>query len=95
MATKAQKVPKIAPVATFGKDVETGDFVKRGRGRPSNQVIAAEKELNGIMRQKVFRITKAQDIRLKEFCAHTDMTIQEVVIAGIELVFKDKGLPEF
>jgi len=95
MATKAQKAPKPLPIATFSKDIETGDFVKRGPGRPSNQAIAAETELNGAMRQKVFRVTKAQDIRLKEFCAHTDMTIQEVVIAGIEMVFKDKGLGNF
>jgi hypothetical protein len=95
MAKKAVKTPKPAPIATFAPDVESGDSVKRGPGRPSNKVIAAEMELNGEMRQKVFRLTKAQERRLKEFCAHSDMTIQEVVLEGINLVFKAKGLPEF
>jgi len=95
MATKAAKAQKPAPIATFGKDIETGEFVKRKVGRPSNQAIAAEIELNGAMRQKVFRVTKAQDIRLKEFCAHTDLSIQDVVIEGIKMVFKSKGLPDF
>lgn len=92
MATKA---PKQLPISTFKQSVETGDFVKRGPGRPTNAAIAAEIELNGAMRQKVFRLTKAQERRLKEFCAHTDMSIQEVVMEGINLVFKSKGLPEF
>lgn len=92
MATKAQKP---APISTFSQDIATGEFVKRGPGRPSNKIIAAEKELNGDMRQKVFRLTKAQERRLKEFCAHTDMTIQDVVLEGIGMVFKSKGLPEF
>lgn len=45
------------------------------------------------MRQKVFRVTPAQDRKLKEFCAHSDMSIQDVVITGINLVLKAKGLP--
>lgn len=95
MATKLQKLPKAAPIATFSRDVESGEFVKRRVGRPSKEAIAAEMALNGAMRQKVFRVTKAQDIKLKEFCAHTDMNIQDVVLEGINMVFKSKGLPEF
>jgi len=45
------------------------------------------------MRQKVFRVNAAQDRKLKEFCAHSDMTIQDVVIEGINLVLKSRGLP--
>lgn len=44
-------------------------------------------------RQKVFRLTPAQDRKLKEYCAHSDTTIQDVVIQGINLVLKSKGLP--
>lgn len=95
MATKAQKTPKPVPIATFARDVESGEFVKRRVGRPSKEAIAAEMELNGAMRQKVFRLTKAQDIKLKEFCAHTDLNIQDVVLEGINMVFKSKGLPDF
>lgn len=46
------------------------------------------------MRQKVFRLTPAQDRRLKEFCAHSDLTIQDVVTEGINLVLKQRGLPQ-
>lgn len=45
------------------------------------------------MRQKVFRLMPAQDRLLKEFCAHQDLTIQDVVLEGINLVFKQRGLP--
>lgn len=44
------------------------------------------------MRQKVFRLTPAQDRQLKEFCAHQDLTIQDVVLDGIKQVFKERGL---
>jgi hypothetical protein len=44
------------------------------------------------MRQKVFRLTPAQDRLLKEFCAHQDLTIQDVVLDGIKQVFKKRGL---
>ena len=44
-------------------------------------------------RQKVFRLTPAQDRKLKEYCAHSDTTIQDVVIEGINMVLKSKGLP--
>jgi hypothetical protein len=45
------------------------------------------------MRQKVFRVSPAQDRKIKEFCAHSDMTIQDVVMEGINLVLKARGLP--
>lgn len=45
------------------------------------------------MRQKVFRLTPTQDRRLKEFCARTDMSIQDVVLEGIEAVLASKGYP--
>ena len=44
-------------------------------------------------RQKVFRLTPAQDRKLKEYCAHSDTTIQDVVIEGLNMVLKSKGLP--
>lgn len=44
-------------------------------------------------RQKVFRLTPAQDRELKKYCAHSDTTIQDVVIEGINMVLKSKGLP--
>lgn len=45
------------------------------------------------LRQKVFRVTPAQDRKIKEFCAHSDMTVQDLVLEGINLVLKTKGLP--
>ena len=45
------------------------------------------------MRQKVFRLTPTQDRRLKEFCARTDMSIQDVVLEGIDAVLAAKGYP--
>lgn len=46
-------------------------------------------------RQKVFRITLAQEVRLKEYCAHNHTTIQDAVLDGINMLFKSKGLPPF
>lgn len=43
------------------------------------------------MRQKVFRLTPAQDRHLKEFCARTDMSIQDVVLDGIDMLLVSKG----
>lgn len=45
------------------------------------------------MEQKVFRLTPAQAQKLREFCAHTNTTLQDVVVEGINLVLKSKGLP--
>lgn len=45
------------------------------------------------MRQKVFRLAPAQDRQLKEFCARTDMSIQDVVLEGIDMVLASKGFP--
>lgn len=44
-------------------------------------------------RQKVFRITLAQEVRLKEYCAHNHTTIQDAVLEGLNMLFKAKGLP--
>jgi len=45
------------------------------------------------LRQKVFRLTPAQDRKLKEYCAQHDATMQDVVIEGINMVLQSKGLP--
>jgi len=45
------------------------------------------------MRQKVFRLTPAQDRHLKEFCARTDKSIQDVVLEGIDSVLAANGFP--
>lgn len=43
------------------------------------------------MRQKVFRLTPAQDRHLKEFCARTDTSIQNVVLEGVDAVLAANG----
>lgn len=45
------------------------------------------------MRQKVFRLTPIQDRQLKEFCARTDLSIQEVVLDGIDKILASRGFP--
>lgn len=75
---------KPAPLATFAKPVKAAI----GADRPAAETPSPDK-----MRQKVFRVNAAQDRKLKEFCAHSDMTIQDVVIEGINLVLKSRGLP--
>ncbi len=45
------------------------------------------------VQQKVFRLTKSQARALKKFCADSDMTMQDVVMEGIRLVMKSRGLP--
>jgi hypothetical protein len=45
------------------------------------------------VQQKVFRLTKSQARALKKFCADSDMTMQDVVLEGINMVLKSRGLP--
>jgi hypothetical protein len=44
--------------------------------------------------QKVFVLTPEQNRQLRAYCVDADTTIQAVVIEGINLVLKSKGLPE-
>lgn len=44
-------------------------------------------------RQKVFRVTPTQERDLKKRCADLDTTIQDLVMEGINMVLKAKGLP--
>lgn len=60
----------------------------------STPAVSAPSATDDKLRQKVFRLTPAQDRRLKEFCAHSDMSIQDVVLQGLSLVLKGRGLPE-
>lgn len=78
MATK-----KAAPLSTFAS-------VAPKASTPAMPELAVSDEK---LRQKVFRLTPAQDRRLKEFCAHSDMSIQDVVLHGLDLVMKERGLP--
>lgn len=60
----------------------------------SSSVASADNEdTQEKMRQKVFRLAPAQDRQLKEFCARTDMSIQDVVLEGIDMVLASKGFP--
>jgi hypothetical protein len=77
---------KPAPLSTFANKPAAVPVASK----PADQVAIAEGEK---LRQKVFRVTPAQDRKLKEFCAHSDMSIQDVVLEGINLVLKAKGLP--
>lgn len=45
------------------------------------------------LRQKVFRLNPDQDRALKQYCAASDTTIQDLVVEGINMVLKSKGLP--
>lgn len=46
------------------------------------------------MKQKVFRLTLAQDRRLREVCVQTDLSMQTIVLRGINMVLYKKGLPK-
>lgn len=43
--------------------------------------------------QKAFRLTPAQAHALRKFCAEENTTMQEVIISGINMVLRSKGLP--
>jgi len=43
------------------------------------------------MRQKVFRLTPAQDRQLKEFCAREDLNIQDIVMEGLNMAMTARG----
>jgi hypothetical protein len=77
---------KPAPLSTFANSPAV---IKQAESRNSDIEIKVDEK----MRQKVFRVTPAQDRKIKEFCAHSDMSIQDVVIEGINLVLKSRGLP--
>jgi hypothetical protein len=77
---------KPAPLSTFANSPAV---IKQTEIKNLEAEIKAEEK----MRQKVFRVTPAQDRKIKEFCAHSDRSIQDVVMEGINLVLKAKGLP--
>lgn len=54
---------------------------------------AAEPVQDVKLRQKVFRLNPDQDRALKQYCAASDTTIQDLVVEGINMVLKSKGLP--
>jgi hypothetical protein len=78
---------KPAPLSTFTKPTaptaQSAPATSTGSAAPAGDKL----------RQKIFRVTPAQDRKLKEYCAHADTTIQEVAIEGINMVLKSKGLP--
>lgn len=78
MATKAQ------PLSTFTDE---------DPAPPSEPVLLEPESPQEPVQQKVFRLTKSQARALKKFCADSDMTMQDVVIEGINLVLKSRGLP--
>lgn len=45
------------------------------------------------LRQKVFRVTAAQDRELGKRLADLDTTMQDLVLDGINVLLKSKGLP--
>lgn len=76
-------VTQRTPLATFTEDDE-----------PAPKPVLLEPEsATEPVQQKVFRLTKSQARTLKKFCADSDMTMQDVVIEGIRLVMKSRGLP--
>jgi hypothetical protein len=43
--------------------------------------------------QKAFRLTPSQAHELKKFCAAENITMQEAILAGINMLMRSKGLP--
>jgi hypothetical protein len=43
--------------------------------------------------QKAFRLTPSQAHELRKFCAAENITMQEAIIAGINMLMRSKGLP--
>lgn len=44
--------------------------------------------------QKVFVLTPEQNRQLKDYCNQTDSTAQSVIVEGINMILRSKGLPE-
>lgn len=72
------------PFATFTEDEPAPD---------PKPTLPEPESIDEPVQQKVFRLTKSQARALKKFCADSDMTMQDVVIEGIRLVMKSRGLP--
>lgn len=76
------------------KPAPLSTFAKLPAASPSVEVLAVSGDQPvDKLRQKVFRVTPVQDRKIKEFCAHSDMTVQGLVMEGINLALKAKGLP--
>ena len=80
------------------------DQVAEATGFPSRQPVKqpdpvqaslpdVEPEQVEKLRQKVFRLTPTQDRELKQYCGKLDTTMQDLVLEGINLFLKSKGLP--
>jgi hypothetical protein len=54
---------------------------------------ATEKPEKEKLRQKVFRVTAAQDRELTKRLADLDTTMQDLVLESINILLKSKGLP--
>lgn len=77
---------KPAPLGTFAN-------VQPAASTPAVVIAAPASGTDEKMRQKVFRLTPAQDRELKKYCGSSDITIQNMVLEGINMVLKSKGLP--
>lgn len=77
------------------------DQVAEAHGFPSRQPVKETQDSPSVTqpaeeektRQKVFRVTPTQERDLRKRCADLDTTIQDLVIEGINMVLKSKGLP--
>jgi len=93
----AQAKPKPDP-AVIDQVAEAHGFPSRQPTRETEKAqehtpkaeVKPEKEK---LRQKVFRVTAAQDRELGKRLADLDMTMQELVLDGINALLKSKGLP--
>lgn len=68
------------PMSAFNKTQSYDDLLK-------------PKSYDGKPVQKAFRLTPAQAHELKKFCAAENVTMQEAIIAGLNMLMRSKGLP--
>jgi len=63
------------------------------KSKPNSTAVAPPSAADGAakMRQKVFRLTPAQDRQLKEFCAREDLNIQDIVMEGLNMAMTARG----
>lgn len=94
---KAPAKPKPDP-AVIDQVAEAHGFPSRQPVKESEKVqapvpVPAAKPEKEKLRQKVFRVTAAQDRELGKHLAELDTTMQDLVLDGINALLKSKGLP--
>lgn len=64
------------------------------QAEPQPQPIHEESPEKPAKRQKKFMVTPEQERQIKAYCYHAEVTMQEMIVEGLNMVLRSKGMPE-